>query len=45
MNIKVTATLFTAVKTLLEAGATYSEVNKYYGVSAKTCQNIKAAEN
>lgn len=43
--VKVTESLFLAIKSLLNAGATYPEVKKYYGVSDNTCKFIKRSEN
>ena len=43
--VRITENLFLAIKTLIDAGATYAEVRKYYGISTHTCTNIKNAEN
>ncbi|MCR5566018.1 MAG: hypothetical protein K6F61_04140 [Clostridiales bacterium] len=42
--IHITESLFLAIKSLLNAGATYPEVKKYYGISDNTCRNIRHAE-
>ena len=40
----VTPSLFLAVKSLLDAGATYSEVRKFYGLATDTIARIKQSE-
>lgn len=44
-NIRVDETLFTAIKSLLNAGATYADVNKFYGVCTHTAQFVKKADS
>ena len=43
--VKITESLFNNAKSLINVGATYAEVNKYYGISINTCKRIKEAEN
>ena len=40
----ITPSLFLAVKSLLDAGATYSEVRKFYGLATDTISRIKQSE-
>ena len=42
---KVTESLFYAAKALINAGAPYKEVTKYFNISDATCKLIKGAEN
>ena len=43
--VKMTESLFIAIKSLLDAGAKYSEVKKFYGVSDNTCKRVREADS
>lgn len=44
-RIVITEALFIAIKSLLDTGATYAEVEKYYKVSVSTSKRIKDSAN
>ena len=44
-RVKITESLFIAIKSLITAGASYAEIKRYYGVSTHVCTWIKQAEN